>query len=38
MARRVVYPEAIHGFMSIPHFEPAAHEGLQEIVAELTNR
>jgi acetyl esterase len=34
--RTVVYPEAIHGFMSIPHFEPAAHQGLAEIVAELT--
>ena len=34
--RRVVYPEAIHGFASIPLFEPAARLALDEVVAELT--
>jgi acetyl esterase len=33
--RRVVYPDAIHGFASIPLFEPAAHAALDEVVAEL---
>ncbi len=33
--RTVLYPEAIHGFVSIPLFEPAAREALDEIVAEL---
>lgn len=33
--RTVVYPEAIHGFSSIPLFEPAAREALAEIVSEL---
>ena len=33
--RRVLYPEAIHGFASIPLFEPAAHAALDEVVAEL---
>ena len=33
--RRVCYPEAIHGFASIPLFEPAAHAALEEVVAEL---
>jgi acetyl esterase len=34
--RRVVYPDAIHGFASIPLFEPAARAALDEVVAELT--
>jgi len=34
--RRVVYPEAIHGFASIPLFEPAARAALDEVVAEFT--
>jgi acetyl esterase len=34
--RRVVYPDAIHGFASIPLFEPAAHAALAEVVTELT--
>ena len=34
--RRVVYPEAIHGFASIPLFEPAARAALDEVVAELS--
>lgn len=33
--RTVVYPEAIHGFASIPLFEPAARQALAEIVTEL---
>lgn len=33
--RTVLYPEAIHGFASIPLFEPAARQALAEIVAEL---
>jgi len=33
--RRVVYPEAIHGFASIPLFEPAARLALAEVVGEL---
>jgi acetyl esterase len=36
--RTVVYPEASHGFMSMPHFEPAPHAGRAEIVTELTAR
>lgn len=36
--RTVVYPEAIHGFASIPLFEPAAREALDEIVTELALR
>ena len=31
-----VFPEAIHGFLSIPLFEPAAHEALKAIVAYLS--
>jgi acetyl esterase/lipase len=27
------FPEAIHGFLSIPHFEPDAHRAVQAIVA-----
>lgn len=34
--RRVVYPEAIHGFASIPLFEPAARAALDEVVQELS--
>lgn len=34
--RRVVYPDAIHGFASMPLFEPAARLALDEVVAELT--
>ncbi len=34
--RRVVYPEAIHGFASIPLFERAAKDSLAEIVDELS--
>jgi acetyl esterase len=30
-----VFPEAIHGFLSIPLFEPAAHQAVAEIVAAL---
>lgn len=33
--RTVLYPDAIHGFASIPLFEPAAHQALAEIVTEL---
>lgn len=36
--RTVLYPEAIHGFASIPLFEPAAREALAEIVIELSAR
>lgn len=35
-ARLVVYPEAVHGFASIPQFDPAARLALAEIVTELT--
>lgn len=35
--RSILYPEAIHGFMSIPLFEPDAGAALDEIVAELTS-
>ena len=31
-----VFPDAIHGFLSIPLFEPAAHQALEAIVAQLT--
>ena len=31
-----VFPEAIHGFLSIPMFEPAAHDAVAVIVAQLT--
>jgi acetyl esterase len=31
----VTYPEAIHGFLSLPLFEPAAREALELIVREL---
>ena len=31
----VTYPDAIHGFLSIPLFEPAAREALADIVTEL---
>lgn len=34
-ARTVLYPDAIHGFVSIPLFEPAARQAVAEIVAEL---
>ncbi len=34
--RRVVYPDAVHGFASIPRFEPAAGKSLDELVAALT--
>jgi acetyl esterase len=34
--RTQVFPEAIHGFLSIPLFEPAAHQAAEAIVAELT--
>jgi acetyl esterase len=30
-----VFPDAIHGFLSIPLFEPAAHEAVEAIVAQL---
>jgi acetyl esterase len=33
--RLVTFPEAIHGFMSIPIFEPAAGDALDLIAAEL---
>lgn len=33
--RRVLYPDAIHGFASIPLFEPAAHAALDEVIREL---
>jgi acetyl esterase len=31
-----VFPEAIHGFLSIPLFEPGAHEALKAIVAYIS--
>ncbi|GAA3554610.1 alpha/beta hydrolase [Microlunatus spumicola] len=31
--RTVLYPEAVHGFVSIPRFEPAAAQALDEAVA-----
>ena len=31
--RTVLYPEAVHGFVSIPRFEPAAAQALDETVA-----
>ena len=34
--RRVLYPEAIHGFASIPLFEPAARAALDEVVDALS--
>jgi acetyl esterase len=34
--RTEVFPEAIHGFCSIPMFEPAARQAVDTIVAELT--
>jgi acetyl esterase len=33
--RLVTYPEAIHGFLSIPLFEPASREALDLIAAEV---
>ena len=30
--RTVLYPEAVHGFISIPRFEPAAAQALDEVV------
>jgi acetyl esterase len=33
--RLITFPEAIHGFMSIPMFEPAAREALDLIAEEL---
>ena len=30
-----VFPDAIHGFLSIPRFEPAAHLAMDAIVAQL---
>lgn len=33
--RLITYPDAIHGFMSIPLFEPTARQALEEIVAAL---
>jgi acetyl esterase len=36
--RRVVYPEAIHGFASIPLFEPAARAALVEVADQLSGR
>ena len=33
-----VFPDAIHGFLSIPHFEPDAHPAVQAIVAHLAER
>ncbi len=36
--RLVTYPEAIHGFMSIPMFEPAAREALGVIADEFLGR
>lgn len=30
-----VFPEAIHGFLSIPHFEPSAHEAVDVIATHL---
>jgi acetyl esterase len=31
----IEYPDAIHGFLSIPHFEPVAYEALERIVAAV---
>ena len=33
--RTVLYPDAVHGFVSIPRFEPAAAQALDEIVAHV---
>ena len=33
--RTVLYPEAVHGFVSIPRFEPAAAQALDEVVAHV---
>ncbi len=33
--RTVLYPDAVHGFLSIPRFEPAAGQALDEVVAHL---
>jgi acetyl esterase len=35
--RTKVFPEVIHGFLSIPLFEPAAHEAVSTIVAYLSS-
>jgi len=35
VVRTVLYPEAVHGFVSIPRFEPAAAQALDEVVAHL---
>jgi acetyl esterase len=32
----VIYPDAIHGFLSLPLFEPAARQALSVIVAEMS--
>jgi acetyl esterase len=31
-----VFPDAIHGFLTIPHFEPHAHQAVRAIVDRLT--
>jgi len=36
--RTVLYPEAVHGFLSIPRFEPAARQALDEVVAHVRAR
>ena len=35
--RSVVYPEAVHGFVGIPRFQPAAEQALDEVVAHLAS-
>ena len=33
--RTVLYPDAVHGFMAIPRFEPAAAQALDEVVVHV---
>ncbi|HEY0239639.1 MAG TPA: alpha/beta hydrolase [Friedmanniella sp.] len=33
--RTVVYPDAVHGFLAIPRFEPAAAQALDEVVVHV---
>jgi acetyl esterase len=33
--RTLLYPEAVHGFVSIPRFDPAAAQVLDEVVAHV---
>ena len=36
--RTVLYPDALHAFMSIPLFEDAARQALDEVVAHVRTR